>query len=56
VAGQYRDSGEFSQAISTLQAVPNKTPDVLAELAYSYELSGDKQQAADTYGKAAKAV
>ena len=33
VAGQYRDSGEFRQAISTLQSVPNKTADVLADWA-----------------------
>ncbi len=54
IAGQYRESGEFGKAIATLQAVPSKTPDVLAELAYTYELAGDKQQAADTYVKAAK--
>jgi tetratricopeptide (TPR) repeat protein len=53
VAGQYRDAGQYSQAISTLQGIPNKTTDTLAELAYTYELNGDKQQAADTYQKAA---
>ncbi|HEY1265337.1 MAG TPA: tetratricopeptide repeat protein [Terriglobales bacterium] len=54
VAGQYRDAGQYKQAISTLQSVPRKTPDLLAELAYTYELAGDKQEAADTYAKAAK--
>lgn len=54
VAEEYRQAGQYSEAIATLQAVPAKTPDVLAELAYTYELNGDKQQAADTYAKAAK--
>src|ERR1035438_5904593 len=31
------------------------TPPVLADLGYTYELEGDKQQAADAYTRAAKA-
>ncbi|MBS1852885.1 MAG: tetratricopeptide repeat protein [Acidobacteria bacterium] len=55
IAGQYREAGHYNEAIAALRAVPAKTPDVLAELAYTYELSGDKPRAADTYAAAAKA-
>jgi tetratricopeptide (TPR) repeat protein len=54
VAGEYREAGQYDQAISTLQAIRSKTPDVIGELAYSYELAGDKQNAADNYAKAAQ--
>ena len=40
VAGQYRDQGKYDQAIATLQSIPNKTTDVMAELAYTYQLAG----------------
>ena len=56
VAGEYRDSGQYDQAIATLQAVPTKTTDVLAELAYTYELAGKKQQAANLYTQVARAA
>jgi tetratricopeptide (TPR) repeat protein len=56
VAGEYRDAGQYTQAIATLQAVLTKSPEVLGELAYTYELAGDKQQAADAYAKAARAA
>jgi tetratricopeptide (TPR) repeat protein len=53
IAGEYRDSGQYELAISTLQSIPAKTPGILTELAYTYELAGDKQQAADLYAKLA---
>ncbi len=56
IAGQYRDGHQFDLAISTLQALPSKPPDVLAELAYTYELSGNKQKAVELYLQAAKAA
>jgi tetratricopeptide (TPR) repeat protein len=56
VAGEYRDQGQYDQAITTLQAIPNKTPDVLAELAYTYQLDGKQQEAADLYTRLAKAA
>jgi len=56
IAGQYRDGHQFDLAISTLQALPSKPPDVLAELAYTYELSGNKQKAVEFYLQAAKAA
>ena len=56
VAGQYREQGQYDQAIATLQAIPVKTTDVLAELAYTYELAGRPQDAAALYSKLAKAA
>ncbi|MBZ5532921.1 MAG: tetratricopeptide repeat protein [Acidobacteriia bacterium] len=54
IAGQYRDNQQYELAISMLLALPSKPVGVLAELAYTYELAGKKQQAADTYLQAAK--
>ena len=53
VAGYYRDSGQYDQAISTLKSVPSQSPMYLSELAYTYELAGKKADAADTYLQAA---
>jgi len=54
VAGEYRDSGQYDQAIATLTSLPSKSPDVLAELAYTYDLAGRKNEAADLYRRLAK--
>jgi Tfp pilus assembly protein PilF len=54
VAGQYRDQGQYDLAISTLQSVPSRT-DVQAELAYTYQLAGKQQEAANLYSRLAKA-
>ncbi len=56
VAGEYRDQGQFDKAISTLQAIPNKNTDTQAELAYTYEVAGRPQEAADLYTKLAKSA
>ncbi|MGB9361543.1 MAG: tetratricopeptide repeat protein, partial [Candidatus Sulfotelmatobacter sp.] len=56
VAGEYRDQGQYDQAIATLQAIPNKNADVLAELAYTYQLAEKQQEAADLYTRLAKAA
>jgi len=56
IAGVYRDQGEYDQAIATLQAIPNKTGDVEAELAYTDQLAGKQQEAADIYTRLAKAA
>ena len=56
VAGQYRDEGKYDQALATLQAVPNKNADVMAELAYTYQLAGKPQEAANIYSRLAKAA
>src|SRR5208337_1008117 len=42
--------------IATLQAIPKKTTDVQAELAYTYQLAGKQQEAADLYTRLAKAA
>jgi tetratricopeptide (TPR) repeat protein len=54
IAGEYRDSGQYDQAILTLKSLPAKTSDVLAELAYTYDLAGKKQEAANLYSQVAK--
>jgi tetratricopeptide (TPR) repeat protein len=43
VAGEYRDHGQYDEAISALQAIPNKTTDVQSDLAYTYQLAGRQQ-------------
>jgi tetratricopeptide (TPR) repeat protein len=55
VAGQYRDQGKYDQAIATLKEIPTKTTDVMAELAYTYQLAGNPQEAAAIYTRLAKA-
>jgi len=55
-AGQYRDQGKYDEAITTLQAIPTKTADVMAEMAYTYQLAGKQQEAATLYTRLAKAA
>ena len=55
-AGQYRDQGKYDEAIATLQAIPTKTIDVQAELAYTYQLGGKPQEAATLYTRLARAA
>ena len=56
VAGQYRDQAKYDEAIATLQAIPTNTPDIEAELAYTYQLAGRQQDAANLYSELAKAA
>ncbi len=56
VAGEFRDQGQYDQAISSLRAIPNPNSDTLAELAYTYQLAGKPQDAADLYTRLAKAA
>jgi tetratricopeptide (TPR) repeat protein len=56
VATFYREDHDYKDAIETLNSAPRKTPSLLADLAFTYELSGDKKQAAATYVKAANAA
>jgi tetratricopeptide (TPR) repeat protein len=53
VAALYRDSGNYDQAIATLQRVVRQHPDALADLGYTYGLAGKKDEAAATYSEAA---
>jgi tetratricopeptide (TPR) repeat protein len=55
VANYYREVHDYPQAISTLRHSPKMTPEVMADLAYSYELAGDTKQSAAAYSKAADA-
>ncbi len=56
VAAEYRDNGQYDQAIAALQAIPDKTIDVQADLAYTYQLADKPQEAADLYSQLAKSV
>jgi tetratricopeptide (TPR) repeat protein len=56
VAGQYRDQAKYDEAIATLQAIPAKTPDIEAEMAYTYQLAGRQQDAANLYSQLAKSA
>jgi len=56
VAGEYRDQGQYDQAIATLKAIPKKSADAEAELAYTYGLAGKQQEAADLYMRLAKSA
>ena len=56
IAGEYRDQGQFDKAIASLQAIPKPNTDTLAELAYTYEVAGRPQEAADLYTKLAKSA
>jgi predicted Zn-dependent protease len=55
VAGEYRNQGKYDEAIETLKAIPNKTTDVMAEMAFTYQLAGNQQEAATIYSRLAKA-
>jgi tetratricopeptide (TPR) repeat protein len=56
VAEQYRNQGKYDEALATLRAIPNKNADVQAEIAYTYQLAGNPQEAAALYGRIAKAT
>ena len=54
-ANYYREEHDYKAAIATLKSAPRQSPEVLADLGYTYELDGDKEQAAAAYTKAANA-
>ncbi|MGB7190910.1 MAG: tetratricopeptide repeat protein, partial [Acidobacteriaceae bacterium] len=56
LAGYYRDSGDYSRAIAALKSIANPKPDVVAELAYTYQLNGQPDQSAALYAQAANAM
>ncbi|HEY1806412.1 MAG TPA: tetratricopeptide repeat protein [Terracidiphilus sp.] len=53
MAGFYRDTGNFAQAIAVLQSIRNPKSDVTAELAYTYQLAGKPSESAKFFGRAA---
>jgi tetratricopeptide (TPR) repeat protein len=56
MAGYFRESREFDQAVTTLKSIPGHAPDVAAEIGYTYELWGRRKEAADAYSAAATAA
>ena len=56
LAGFYREMGNYPAAIAALKTLPNKSPEVKAELAYTYQLGGKEDEAAKLYVEAANAA
>jgi tetratricopeptide (TPR) repeat protein len=54
VAEQYRDQGKYDEAIASLRAIPHQNADVQAEMAYTYQVSGNPQEAAALYAAVAR--
>ncbi|HUS19743.1 MAG TPA: tetratricopeptide repeat protein [Terriglobales bacterium] len=53
VANFYREGRQYKEAIETLKSAPKMKPDVLADLAFTYEMAGETKNAAATYAKVA---
>jgi tetratricopeptide (TPR) repeat protein len=53
VASFYRDSGQYDLAIETLKSIPSQSPSYLAEIGYTYQLAGKRNEAADAFLRAA---
>ncbi len=56
LAGYYLETGNYPEAIASLQSIRNAKPDIKAELAYAFQLDGKPAEAAETYTQAANAV
>jgi tetratricopeptide (TPR) repeat protein len=56
LAGYYRETGNYPAAITALKSIHNPKPDVKAELAYTYQLNGNQDEAAKMYAQAADAA
>jgi tetratricopeptide (TPR) repeat protein len=56
VAGYYRETGNYPAAIAALKSIRHSMPDVKAELAYTYQLDGQQDEAAKLYAQAADAA
>ena len=56
LAGYYRAVGKYPEAIAALRSIRNPKPDMLAELAFTYQLAGDSRNAAALYAQAADAM
>jgi tetratricopeptide (TPR) repeat protein len=55
LAGYFLETGSYEEAIAALKSIRNPRPDVLAELAYTYELDGKPAESAKFYTQAANA-
>lgn len=56
LAGYYRETGSYGDAIAALKAIRSPRPDVKAELAYTYQLDGKQEIAAKLYSEVANAM
>lgn len=56
LAGYYRETGNYAAAIAALKSIRSLSPDVKAELAYTYQLDGKQDEAAKLYSEAANAA
>jgi len=56
MAGYFREVGDFTKAIAQLKGIKNPKPDVMAELAYTYQLDGNLAESAKVYAQAANAM
>jgi len=55
LAGYYRETGKYPEAIAALKSIRNPKPDVQAELAYTYQLGGKLDDSAQLYAQVATA-
>jgi tetratricopeptide (TPR) repeat protein len=53
LAGYFREVGKYPEAIAALKSIRHPKPDVIAELAYTYQLNGQLQESAQIYSQAA---
>lgn len=53
MAGYYRELGEYAEAVAALNAIHAPGVSVLAELAYTYQLTGNLEASARVYSQAA---
>jgi tetratricopeptide (TPR) repeat protein len=56
LAGYYRETGDYPAAIAALNSLHSSKPDVQAELAYTYQLHGQQNEATKLYVQAANAA
>lgn len=55
LAGYYRETGDYADAVAALKSIRNPSPDVKAELAFTYQLDGRPEDSARLYAQAAEA-
>jgi tetratricopeptide (TPR) repeat protein len=56
MAGYYRDAGNYPEAIAALKSIRKPKKDVVAELAYTFQLDGKLDESARLYEEAANAA
>ena len=56
LAGFYRETGNYAAAVAALKSIPHRSPDITAELAYTYQLYGRPDESAKLYAQAANAA